>query len=207
MYFNEKENTNIDDQFKKSKTKLNINPKVLGFIIGGIVLVGLIILIIVLIVNNINKAKIELFGDTDITILLNSEYIEPGYKAVDKNNNDITDLVVVTSSVDTSEIGEYEVLYSVNGKNKVRYVKVVDGDNDTIMSLNGKLSMTLYVGDNYIEPGYIVYDSMDTNLSEKVEITGSVDTSKEGVYQLTYSVTNSRNITISKKRTIIVTSK
>lgn len=207
MYFNEKGNTNIDDQFKKNKTKININPKILGFIIGGLVLVGLIILVIVLVINNTSGAKIELYGQDSFNILKNSEYIEPGYKAVDKNNNDITNDVVITSNVDTSVVGEYEVLYTVGKKSKVRYVKVVDGDNDTIMSLNGKLNMTLYVGDNYSEPGYIVYDSIDTNLTEKVIVTGNVDTSKAGIYQLTYSVTNSRNITISKKRTIIVQDK
>lgn len=206
MYFKEKGNTNIDDQFK-SKKKININPKVIGFVVGGILGVGLLILIIMLIVNNVNTSKIELFGNENLTILLNSEYIEPGYKAVDKKNNDITSQVIVTNNVDTSVIGEYEVLYSVGGKYKVRYVKVVDGDNDTIMSLNGKISMTLKVGDNYIEPGYMVYDSMDINLVEKVVVTGNVDTSKPGVYQLTYSVTNSRNITVTKKRTVIVNEK
>ena len=67
--------------------------------------------------------------------------------------------------------------------------------------------MYLEVGEKYTEPGYQVYDSIEQNLTEKVKVTGSVDTSKVGTYQITYSVINSRNETITVKRTVIVVEK
>ena len=67
--------------------------------------------------------------------------------------------------------------------------------------------MYLEVGEKYTEPGYRVYDSVDQNLTEKVKVTSSVDTSKIGTYQVMYSVVNSRNKTTNVKRTIIVVEK
>lgn len=206
MYFNEKENTNIDDQFKKSKTKLNINPKVLGFIIGGIVLV-IIIVLIIFAVSNSKSYSIELYGEQSLTLLINTDYVELGYKALDKENNDITSQVKVKSNVDMSTVGEYEVLYELSGVSKVRYVKVVDGADETNLVLEGKLNMYLEIGEEYVEPGYIVFDNIDVDLTKNVKIVGNVDTSKTGVYQLVYSVTNSRNVTITKKRTVVVVEK
>ena len=67
--------------------------------------------------------------------------------------------------------------------------------------------MYLEIGEKYIEPGYQVYDSVDKDLYDKVKITGKVDTTKTGIYQITYSVVNSRNITTKTTRTIIVVEK
>ena len=57
------------------------------------------------------------------------------------------------------------------------------------------------------EPGYNVFNTAGEELNEKVITTGTVDTSKIGTYQITYSVTDSRNITTTVKRTIIVVEK
>lgn len=200
MYFKEKEDTNIDHQFEKSK---KINSKLLLYIVGGIFLLGIIIFIIFYFINNSKKNTLELLGETRITLTKDSDYIEPGYKAYDKKNNEVTNQVKVTSNVDTSKTGEYEIVYSVNGINRVRYITVTEGD--TFIYLNGNVNMHLKVGEKYKEPGYTVYDSIDQNLTEKVKVSGKVDTSKVGTYQITYSVVNSRNITVTKKRTVVVT--
>ena len=52
-----------------------------------------------------------------------------------------------------------------------------------------------------------MFDSVDQNLTEKVKVTGTVNTSKVGTYQIIYSVVNSRNVTITEKRTIVVVEK
>ena len=200
MYFKEKEDTNIDHQFEKNK---KINSKLLLYIVGGIFLLGIIIFIIFYFINNSKKNTLELLGETKITLTKDSDYIEPGYTAYDKKNNEVTNQVKVTSNVDTSKTGEYEIVYSVNGISRVRYITVTEGD--TFIYLNGNVNMHLKVGEKYKEPGYTVYDSIDQNLTEKVKVSGKVDTSKVGTYQITYSVVNSRNITVTKKRTVVVT--
>lgn len=202
MYFKEKEDTNIDDEFESGK---KINLKLILLIAGGIILLGIIIFVIAVLVNNSSKYTLELLGDKKITITKDSDYVEPGYTAHDKKNNDVTNQVEVTSNVDTSIPGDYEILYSIDDISKVRYITVIEGG--TYIRLNGNVNMYLEVGQEYKEPGYEVYDNIDQNLTEKVKVSGSVDTSKAGTYQITYSVVNSRNVTVTKKRTIVVTEK
>lgn len=212
MYFKEKEDTNIDSEFKNNK-KFSFNFKKLNLktilIIGGIIALLLIMIIIFISLsgNSSSNYRIELSGSDSIIMNLGDDYLEPGYKAYDKNDNDVTDLVEVTNNVDTSKIGEYEVLYSIGSINKVRYVTVAKSIDDTLIYLNGKVNMYLEVGEKYTEPGYEAYDSTGENLTSKVKVTGSVNTNKVGTYELTYSVVNSRNVTVTKKRTITVVEK
>ena len=175
MYFNEKEETNIDHQFEDENKFSLKNLKPVHWIIAGIVL---------------------------LTITIGSQYIEPGYNAYDRKNNDVSSQVEITSNVDTSKIGEYEVVYTIDGITKVRYVTVDEGS--THIHLLGDKNMFLKVGDKYVEPGYEVFDSADQNLKQKVKVSGKVDTSKVGTYEITYSVVNSRNKTITAKRYVIV---
>lgn len=203
MYFNEKEETNIDHQFKNEKQFSLKNIKPIYWIIAGIVLlVAIIAIIVVVMLNRGDKYTIELNGEEKITITIGEPYVEPGYNAYDKKNNDVTSLVEITSNVDTSKLGEYEVLYTIDGITKVRYVTVNEGS--TYIHLLGDINMHLKVGDKYIEPGYEVYDSANQNLTKKVKVSGIVDTSKAGTYQITYTVVNSRNKTVTAKRYVIV---
>jgi len=206
MYFKEKEETNIDHQFKKEK-KISLKKiKPIYWIIGGVILlITIITIVVVIMLNRGDKYNIELVGDERITLTIGSTYIEPGYNAYDRNNNDVSSQVKITSNVDTSKIGEYEVVYTIDGITKVRYIIVNEGS--TYIHLLGDINMYLKVGEKYVEPGYQVYDSADQNLTEKVKVSGKVDTSIAGTYQITYSVVNSRNQTITEKRTIIVTAK
>ncbi|MBQ6477698.1 MAG: DUF5011 domain-containing protein [Bacilli bacterium] len=48
-------------------------------------------------------------------------------------------------------------------------------------------------------------DPEDGNITNKIEVSGSVDKDKVGTYEITYSVTDSGNITTTKKITITVT--
>ena len=60
------------------------------------------------------------------------------------------------------------------------------------------------VGDTYNEPGYNATDSIDSNITDKVQVTNNIDTSKIGTYQVVYTVTNSSGITSSKTRKVVV---
>lgn len=206
MYFKEKEDTNIDKEFENNKKNSfslkNIKP--IYLIIGGVVIFTIIIVIVLISIFS-NKYTIELIGEEKITITKDSDYVEQGFVAYDKKQNDVTNQVEVTSNLDTTSPGNYEILYSIDGVTKVRYITVTEGD--TYIYLKGKLNMYLEVGEKYNEPGYQVYDSLDQDLTEKVKITGTVNTSKVGTYQIYYSVVNSRNITVTEKRTVVVVEK
>ena len=74
---------------------------------------------------------ITLIGDNDMTIFKDKEYKEPGYNVTDNCDIDIQDKVNIEGFVDTSKIGEYELIYSAidssnNKSQATRKVKVVE---------------------------------------------------------------------------------
>lgn len=71
-----------------------------------------------------------------------------------------------------------------------------------VVTLNGDESITLYVGEEYVEQGATAEDDVDGELS--VEINGTVDTSTADTYTLTYSATDSSGNTGEASRTVIV---
>ena len=81
------------------------------------------------------KPVITILGKNPTTIKQNDEFIDKGILAIDDRDGDITSDVEVTSDVDSSEIGDYKVIYSVSDKagniSKVtRDVKVVQDTQD-----------------------------------------------------------------------------
>lgn len=60
------------------------------------------------------QPAINLNGSGKMTIFINSSYVEPGYTATDNYDGDITSNVKVDGTVDTSQVGTYELTYSVS---------------------------------------------------------------------------------------------
>ena len=90
-----------------------------------------------------NEPKIELIGENEITIYKGTEYKDPGFKANDEYDGDITNRVKVNSNVDTSKVGEYKVIYDVSDSsgNKAsieRIVKVIEKKEEPKTSKGGK---------------------------------------------------------------------
>ena len=209
MYFNNKGNTNIDNEFDNHKFNfphINLNNKnILLLIIGVILLVFGIIFLITLNTKNKVNYFLSINGDELITIYKDNEYIEPGYTARDNKGNDLTKEVIIDSNLDTSTTGDYEIIYTFHDKSLKRYITVTDKPvGATYIYLKGDSTIYLNINDKYIEPGYLVIDSIDSSLTDKVTIYNKIDTSKKGTYQIVYTVTNSTGVTTSAKRTVIV---
>jgi len=209
-------NNDLDDDFNdkqyQNEKKLFNLPKLPLIIIGGIIL---LIVIIFLVSKLFNKDKIvyeekiyyiNLIGSTNITMYQGDIFVEPGYKGIDDEGNDLTDEVVVSTNINSNEIGNYKVSYTLGNITKERNVKVIDKpDGATYIHLHGDVNVFLYVGEKYDEKNCDVVDTVDSDiLKDKVIINSNVDTSKEGIYKVIYSVTNTRGITTSKVRTVIV---
>ena len=79
-----------------------------------------------------------------------------------------------------------------------------NNDSEPEITLQGNKTITLKVGDTYREQGAKATDEKDGDISSKIQISGSVNTSRAGTYTITYSVTNSNNKTATVTRTIIV---
>lgn len=135
---------------------------------------------------------IELSGDNVIELQVGTSYQELGFVANDNLDGDITEQVIVTGEIDTETVGEYTLVYTVTDENGntfaiTRTVLVVD-QTAPLIEMNGDASVTLEVGTVYEDAGVNATDNYDGDVTDKVTVTGSVDTDKLGEYALTYTV-------------------
>ncbi len=72
------------------------------------------------------------------------------------------------------------------------------------IALTGSSTMTITVGDAFVDLGATATDTEDGDLTSHVITTGSVNTSSAGTYVLTYTVTDSGGLSTSTTRTVIV---
>ena len=118
--------------------------------------------------------------------------------ATDNYDGDLTDKVELKKENDNY----YVEVKDTSGNTAIEDLNVKIIDDKPIIKLNGKSSISVYLGDKYTEQGAKVTDDCDENLKYTTE--GSVDTSKEGTYKLTYKVKDSSNQEVKVERTVTV---
>ncbi|MED0943316.1 Bacillolysin [Bacillus mycoides] len=130
-----------------------------------------------------------------------------GVSAYDSKDGDITDKINIVGEVDPFEPGTYNLDYTVansRGFSVIKQVSVwVKRGEKPILRLPYKVSIN--VGDNF-DPmaGVSATDEEDGDITSKIKVDGNVDTSKPGTYEVTYTVTNSKGLTIVRKQPVKV---
>lgn len=76
--------------------------------------------------------------------------------------------------------------------------------NSLTLMLRGGETIIIYTGGTFIEPGFVATDPRDGVLTRSVSVSGFIDTNTPGIYQITYSVSNSYGDSVQAIRTIIV---
>lgn len=209
MYFNEDNmDTNIDEEFDEGFMPMAINTlKKYKLIFIGAVVLEILILIILYFGSNRATNYLVLTGDDTVNIYQGTSYVEIGYEAYNSKNEDLNSQVTINSTLNTSIIGEYEISYKLGDLVRVRRVNVVEKPNNytyiDLKTVNGKVDISLKLGEQYKEPGFEVY-GYGKNLTENVRVIGEVDTSKSGTYSLTYMVVDVNNVTVSATRNVKV---
>ena len=133
------------------------------------------------------KPVITLNGDKIKTICPNAEYQEEGYKATDNYDGDLTKKVKIKTN---DNLINYEVKDSSKNKTVVTRQIIKEDKTPPVITLKNK-EETIYQGNPYKESGATATDNCDTDLSNKINISGTVDTNKTGTYTITYEVTDS----------------
>ncbi|MBC1800512.1 DUF5011 domain-containing protein [Listeria booriae] len=83
--------------------------------------------------------------------------------------------------------------------------QLVFGTQNTAPEIKGTSNKTITVGTSFNAlEGVTATDAEDGDLTAQIKVTGTVDTSKVGEYELTYSVKDSANEEVTAKRTIKV---
>jgi hypothetical protein len=153
---------------------------------------------------------ITLLGDAAITIEAGDSFDDPGAMASDNVDGDISGDIVVTGSVNTNELGVYQLFYNVSdssGNAATQVVRTVTVEDTTppVITLLGDAAITVEAGDSFDDPGATALDNIDGDISGDIVVTGSVNTNELGTYQLFYNVSDSSgNAAAQAVRTVTV---
>ncbi len=147
------------------------------------------------------KPVIKLKGNDTSYVCPGHEYIEEGYEVTDNYDSSLEDSVLI-------EKGNDEILYKVidnsgNENTTIRHIVYQDSENPVI-NLVGDSEVNVYIGSGYYERGYTAFDNCDGDITSKVSVNGSVNTSLIGKYTLTYSVTDSSSNKVEVNRIVNV---
>ena len=172
-----------------------------------LIIIPLVLVVIVAISYLLFKPiKLELIGDKLVSLEVGNEYIEDGVKA-HIGKKDVSEKVIINGNVDNTKIGNYEIKYTINylfrSYSVTRSVSVSDSESP-IITLKGDNKVRVNIGSNYEELGYEANDNYDGNITDKVEVSSNVDTSKSGEYLITYSVKDSSGNESSVSRIVEV---
>lgn len=145
-------------------------------------------------------------GATNTEIKLNEKFDpKAGVTASDKEDGDLTSKIAIEGTVDTTKVGSYKLIYTVkdskNLETKVeRTIKVVNNsevtpDSNTAPVLTGVTNKTIKLNEKFDpKAGVTASDKEDGDLTSKIIIEGTVDTTKAGTYTLVYKVKDSKGL-------------
>lgn len=177
-----------------------------------IVIIGILTIILVLISTFfvvILSSKIILIGKEKVSLEVGSTYKEEGcrvnilwWKTSCQIKKDPT--------FDEKKIGTYQTIYKTKfpflNKKKTRKITFVDR-TPPVITLKGRDEVSIYLGEEYQEEGFEVVDNYDKDLTERVTITSTVDSTKIGQYEIVYEVEDTSHNKASVKRQIEVKEK
>lgn len=187
----------MGDMMAKKRRKLKVK--------NVLILLILLILVVFLLYKIVSINDFEVVLTQDV-YYIGEEYDEK-FTATFKGD-DVTDKVKVAHNIYNTEIGTYQLnfTYVVNNKEyKVTKEITIKDNTSPVLTLEAGDSITVTLNSEYKEPGYTAIDSYDGDISSKVKVSGKVDTTKEGVYTIKYTVEDSSKNKAIEKRKVTVT--
>ena len=144
--------------------------------------------------------EITLEHDEDAEYNWVTGYEEESYSAWDDVDGDVTDRVRVKR---TKTGVEYTVSDRAGNETSVRRAYDFGGELPEIKLVGGAyLEVPAQLG--FVEPGYLVSDSLGNDLSGYVEVSGEVVPYLTGTYELRYTLTNRAGVSVEAVRTVEV---
>lgn len=93
---------------------------------------------------------------------------------------------------------------NVSGKQNTEKTQSQKDTEKPKITLFGDKVVNLSIGDTYKEQKAMAVDNVDKDISDKIKISGKVDTTKAGTYKIKYTVSDSSNNIATTTRTVIV---
>ena len=151
---------------------------------------------------------ITLIGMETVTLNQCDAYVDSGATAMDNIDGNVTSGIVTTNNLNTSIPGTYTYRYNVSdmaGNDAMEVVRTIVVNPDTIgpeVTVLGDIIDSVEVYNSWADTGYAVVERCVTVVSQGV--TGMVDTSMVGMYEITYSATDSLGNVTEAIRTVYV---
>ena len=149
---------------------------------------------------------ITLEGDKFYSICPKKEYEEVGFKA-NTIKGDVVNEDDLTKSVE-SKLENDVVTYKVTDKKGTMFVitrNLIREDKEApVIKLNGNDHIYVTLNNKFNEPGYVVEDNCNDDLTDGVKTEGEVDTSKLGDYEINYSVKDEAGNEAVAKRVVTI---
>ncbi len=158
------------------------------------------------------EKEIKVYDDEPPVITVDKDVIEScpnkngdiNYKVVDNYDKDITDKV-------TKEVIDNKYILKVSDSSNNETVLEIpieykDGEKPKI-KLKGSSVVYLKVGEKYSESGYTATDNCLGDVTNRVKISGNVDSNKEGKYIIKYTVVDDLKNKTEVTRTVYVYNK
>lgn len=145
---------------------------------------------------DVTAPVITLNGNASMTVVQGNAFTDPGASAMDDRDGNISNRITVSGNVNINALGSYTLRYDVSdiagntATTVTRTVNVVLPPDTTkpVITLNGASSFSIEKGRTFIDPGATANDDRDGNISNRIAVTGTVNTSTEGRYSLRYDV-------------------
>jgi hypothetical protein len=118
---------------------------------------------------------LTLVGAKSVKVFKGKPYVEFGFNAFDKEDGDLSASVLVSGEVDINTIGTYTKTYKVTDsaehiRTKMRTI-IVKLNKAPVLTLNDEGNMTVYIGKDYVEPGFKALDREDGDVTSNIIIT------------------------------------
>lgn len=188
---------NMKDKLLDFFTKRNtFKVVVIELIVIGLLLCALLAMSV--------DVNIRIKGDKTMTVQVGSSFRDPGATA---NADGHTLKVKVSGEVDTDVPGTYTLCYKarylLSSSKAYRTVKVVESTGPSIDLVGGE-KITVSMGTTFEDPGYTAADNLGEDLTDRVQVTGTVNTRELGTFKLTYEVTDDEGRSTTVERTVEV---
>ena len=180
-------------------------------VMRAVIYAGAVALLLFLILLAVNRHKLNIYieGDNPLYVDYGDVFTDPGATAKYEGSifhlRDREVAVTSTNDVDTSRYGTYQIRYRSSYKNKdaeaIRTVMIRDA-TPPVIRLNAAQNVVMRGA--VWKDDFTAEDDQDGDVTARVEVTGTVDTSKNGTYDLTYRVTDAAGNTSIENRSVIV---
>ena len=142
---------------------------------------------------------------------MGTAYIDAGATATDNADLTITDNITTVNPVDVNILGTYTITYNVsdtsgNAATQVtRTVIVITDGTIPIITLVGDASISLLLGNAYVDAGAIAIDNTDGTITNHITTVNPVNINELGTYTITYNVSDAAgNAATQLTRTVVV---